>query len=135
MYRLKAQLAGGAASGGPDAAAAATAAAAAAIAGSTSSGGPPPPPPQQPSAPREPPVYTDLREVLGVHSGGPSGRRRGERSGHTPGHYALLLDLVERMLEYDPDRRIKPMAALNHPFLLESIEGGGGAGAEGGGAS
>jgi dual specificity tyrosine-phosphorylation-regulated kinase 1 len=66
-------------------------------------------------------VYTDLRQVLGVHTHGPKGRRRGEATGHTERHYELFLDLVESMLEWDPKKRIKPMQALNHPFLREGL--------------
>ena len=33
-----------------------------------------------------------------------------------------LLDLVLRMLDFDPRTRITPMAALNHPFLRVDIE-------------
>ena len=65
----------------------------------------------------EPPIYTDLQDVLGVNIGGPLGRRRHEKTGHTLEHYRQFLDFVERMLDYDPKTRIKPLEALNHPFL------------------
>jgi serine/threonine protein kinase len=39
--------------------------------------------------------------------------------GHSEHAYVQFLDLVERMLDYDPATRIKPMQALNHPFLRE----------------
>ena len=87
---------------------------------------PPPPAPEEGVPPQqvrsEPPVYVDLRDVLGVDTGGPQGRRRQERSGHTTQHYLQFLDLVQRMLAYDPKIRIKPMEALNHPFLRQDIE-------------
>jgi serine/threonine protein kinase len=85
---------------------------------------PPQPPPEEGAPPQraEPPVYVDLRDVLGVDTGGPQGRRRQERSGHTTQHYLQFLDLVQRMLAYDPKVRIKPMEALNHPFLRQDIE-------------
>ena len=41
-----------------------------------------PAPPKQP-----PPVLTNLREVLGVYTHGPNGRRRGEKTGHTVTDY------------------------------------------------
>jgi serine/threonine protein kinase len=33
-------------------------------------------------------------------------------------HLENFLDLVQRMLVYDPDQRITPTDALNHPFIL-----------------
>lgn len=103
-------------------------------------------PRSKPPSAREPKVFSDLRKVLGVHTKGPEGRRASETSGHTERDYALFLDLIERMLEWDPDTRIRPMQALNHPFLREDIEaihrsdaenaasgGGGSGGASGGG--
>ena len=71
------------------------------------------------------PVHTSLAKVLGVNTGGPSGRRKHEPTGHSLVHYRHFLDLVLQMLEYDPARRIKPMQALNHPFLREDMRNGG----------
>ena len=76
-----------------------------------------------------------LEDVLGVRTGGPGGRRRGE-AGHTPAHYQLFLDLLQRMLRYDPEQRLTPLDALSHPFFMQEEEqhhaaqqhGGGGAG-------
>ena len=70
---------------------------------------------------RDPRVYRDLREVLGVYTGGPHQSRAGE-DGHAVRSYQLFVDLVERMLEWDPAVRIKPMEALNHPVLREDID-------------
>lgn len=78
--------------------------------------------PPSSSTKAEPPIYTDLRDVLGVYTNGPGGRRKHEKSGHSVQHYLQFLDLVERMLDYDPRTRIKPMEALNHPFLRTDIE-------------
>lgn len=72
------------------------------------------------------PVHTSLAKVLGVNTGGPGGRRKHEVTGHTATHYRHFMDLVLQMLEYDPSRRIKPMQALNHPFLREDIRTTGG---------
>lgn len=33
-------------------------------------------------------------------------------------NYELFIDLVYRMLSFEPSERIKPMEALNHPFIL-----------------
>ena len=64
-------------------------------------------------------VHTNLGELLGARSGGPGGRRADEKDGHTTWHYLQFMDMVNRMLEYDPNVRITPMQALNHPFLRE----------------
>lgn len=45
-----------------------------------------------------------LSDIVGVESGGPSGRREGE-PGHDPGTYALFLNLMERMLDQRPETR------------------------------
>jgi dual specificity tyrosine-phosphorylation-regulated kinase 1 len=65
---------------------------------------------------------SDLRKVIGVHTHGPKGRRRLETVGHTVQNYIHFWDLIERMLDWDPETRIKPMQALNHPFLREDVE-------------
>ena len=62
------------------------------------------------------PGSRSLDDILGVETGGPSGTRRGE-SGHTPQDYRKFKDLVLSMLQYDPDTRIKPYPALQHPFF------------------
>jgi dual specificity tyrosine-phosphorylation-regulated kinase 1 len=59
-----------------------------------------------------------LEDILGADGNGPSQRRAGEQ-GHTPATYALFLDLIKRMLEYDPVKRIKPAQALRHAFFSE----------------
>jgi len=79
-------------------------------------------PRSKPPSSREPKVFKDLRTVIGVHTKGPEGRRASESTGHEERDYAMFLDLVERMLEWDPAVRIRPMQALNHPFLREDIE-------------
>ncbi|CAM9158276.1 unnamed protein product, partial [Ectocarpus sp. 8 AP-2014] len=59
-----------------------------------------------------------LSEVVGVFSGGPSGRREGE-AGHDPETYGLFVNLVERMLDQRPETRITPAEALLHPFVVD----------------
>ncbi|OQR85159.1 serine/threonine-protein kinase minibrain-like isoform X1, partial [Achlya hypogyna] len=46
------------------------------------------------------------------------GRRFGEK-GHSLPEYAIFMDLVTKMLEYDPRKRISPSEALAHPFFHE----------------
>uniref|UniRef100_A0A7S1N5B3 Protein kinase domain-containing protein n=1 Tax=Eutreptiella gymnastica TaxID=73025 RepID=A0A7S1N5B3_9EUGL len=63
-----------------------------------------------------PPQKTNLEQILGVHTGGPNGRRRGQ-TGHTEQDYLNFLDLIKKILNYDPKQRILPSVALQHPFL------------------
>lgn len=42
-------------------------------------------------------------------------------SGNSPRNYQLFVDLVYRMLAYDPAERIKADEALNHPFIVEPM--------------
>lgn len=41
-------------------------------------------------------------------------------TGNSPRNYELFVDLIHRMLTYDPRKRIKPDEALNHPFVTGS---------------
>jgi len=41
-------------------------------------------------------------------------------TGNSPWNYELFVDLIHRMLTYDPRNRIKPEEALNHPFVTGS---------------
>ena len=51
-----------------------------------------------------------------MESGGPGGIRQGE-VGHAPIDYRKFKDLIFRMLDYDPETRIKPFDALQHSFF------------------
>lgn len=68
----------------------------------------------------EPSPAKSLREVIGVDSGGPAGRRLGEK-GHSVEHYEAYLDFVGRMLRIDPEERVRPGEALRHPFLQDAM--------------
>jgi len=75
---------------------------------------------------RDPPSVMrtrSLSEVLGVDSGGPDGRRLNEPA-HTVTDYLKLKDLIEKMLHYDPTKRITPFQAIAHSFFgsTESAE-------------
>lgn len=62
------------------------------------------------------PGHRRLEDVLGVETGGPGGRRSNE-TGHGALEYRKFLDLLKRMLQYDPVKRCKPFDALRSPFF------------------
>jgi len=64
-----------------------------------------------------------LSDIIGVETGGPQGRRRGE-VGHTVTDYLKFKNLVERMLAFDPAERIIPLEALHHSFFLQTSDEG-----------
>lgn len=57
-----------------------------------------------------------LMEVIGAET---HRKKRFPQSetGNSARNYELFVDLIYRMLSYDPEKRIKPEAALNHPFI------------------
>lgn len=65
---------------------------------------------------RLPPGTRKLYHILGVDSGGPYGRRRGE-DGHSYQDYLEFQNLILKMLEFCPKRRIKCGDALKHNFF------------------
>eukprot|EP01062_Namystynia_karyoxenos_P044397 TRINITY_DN326_c0_g1_i2.p1 TRINITY_DN326_c0_g1~~TRINITY_DN326_c0_g1_i2.p1 ORF type:complete len:472 (+),score=147.38 TRINITY_DN326_c0_g1_i2:186-1601(+) len=69
----------------------------------------------------EPPAPRPISETIGVNKGGPSGRRMGQ-PGHGVEEYRSFCDLIERILVYEPEKRITPTAALQHPFVLVHAE-------------
>jgi dual specificity tyrosine-phosphorylation-regulated kinase 1 len=58
-----------------------------------------------------------LKDILGVETGGPFGRRRDEKTGHTVSDYLRFEDLIERMLDWSAETRITPAQAMQHPFF------------------
>lgn len=62
-----------------------------------------------------------LHDILGIESGGPSGRRIGE-PGHSVSDYLKFKDLILRMLDYDPKTRITPYYALQHNFFKRTMD-------------
>lgn len=68
-------------------------------------------------APIKPPEETTkLADLLGVHSGGPRGCRKGQ-AGHDEATYLHFLDFVEKLLQYNPADRMSCDDAFSHPFL------------------
>ena len=62
------------------------------------------------------PGSRSLDDILGVEIGGPGGTRQND-PGHAPADYRRFKDIILRMLDYDPDTRIKPYNALQHTFF------------------
>ncbi|GBP36356.1 hypothetical protein EVAR_22488_1 [Eumeta japonica] len=62
-----------------------------------------------------------LHDILGVDGGGPAARRRGE-PGHSVSDYLKFKDLILRMLEYDPKKRVTPYYALQHNFFKRTAD-------------
>jgi dual specificity tyrosine-phosphorylation-regulated kinase 1 len=61
-------------------------------------------------------LRTSLREIIGL-----------SRLGDQNAEFESFLDLVQQMLKYEPDKRIKPIAALSHKFFddVNSTQGSG----------
>ena len=66
------------------------------------------------------PGSRSLDDILGVETGGPGGIRKGE-PGHTSEDYRKFKSLILQMLDYDPETRVKPYKALQHPFFRRSM--------------
>eukprot|EP01114_Cavostelium_apophysatum_P004383 TRINITY_DN14608_c0_g1_i1.p1 TRINITY_DN14608_c0_g1~~TRINITY_DN14608_c0_g1_i1.p1 ORF type:complete len:682 (-),score=173.62 TRINITY_DN14608_c0_g1_i1:23-2068(-) len=64
----------------------------------------------------------EMVDILGVNSGGPGGKRVGEL-GHSTVDYLKFKDLIERMLAYEPSKRISPYQALQHSFFVTTSDG------------
>lgn len=54
-----------------------------------------------------------LMQVIGAQR-----NRTSTETGNTPENYKMFVDLIFRMLAYNPKERAKPEEALNHPFIL-----------------
>lgn len=65
-----------------------------------------------------PPGSRSLNDIVGINTGGPQGRRMGE-PGHGYEDYSVFVDLIFKMLTYDPHQRITPSNACRHPFLAK----------------
>ena len=81
---------------------------------------PPSPSPSLPQDVYRRPGSRSLDDILGVETGGPGGIRKGE-PGHTPEDYRKFKSLILQMLDYDPETRVKPYKALQHPFFRRSM--------------
>lgn len=76
-----------------------------------------PPPPKQAIIPSRDPV-SSLTEVICSET-----HRKKKfpptEARNTAHNYELFIDLIHRMLAYDPKERIRPGEALNHPFITD----------------
>lgn len=68
---------------------------------------------------REQPKPRQLIDILGVHTGGPSGRRAGEAD-HTPEKYLEFFDFVQKLLVYTPELRANATELLQHPYIVNT---------------
>ena len=66
-------------------------------------------------------IGKSLEDIIGVHSGGPHGRRKDDL-GHTVENYQRFADFIHAMLEYQPDKRVSASDALSHDYVLDSID-------------
>merc|ERR1711939_359798 len=62
----------------------------------------------------------ELSHVVGANTWGLRGRWQGERH-HSPAHYKLFVDFLDRMLKFDPSERAAPADLLEHPFLNDKM--------------
>ncbi|KAK4323961.1 hypothetical protein Pmani_005378 [Petrolisthes manimaculis] len=69
----------------------------------------------------KPPLSRKLRDIIGVESGGPGGRRLNEQ-GHSVSDYLKFEDLIKKMLDYDPKTRITPYYGLQHNFFKRTSD-------------
>ena len=65
---------------------------------------------------RDQPPPRSLKEIIGVETQGPMGRRRGER-GHTEDDYQVFFDFVSGMLIHDPEVRWSAAEASEHLYV------------------
>lgn len=61
-----------------------------------------------------------LIDIIGCKIGGPRGCRKGQ-AGHDEQTYLHFLDFVERLLQYDPAKRLTCDEAFQHPFLAPLV--------------
>ena len=57
-----------------------------------------------------------IADLIGMHTDGPRGLRRGE-IGHSKANYEQFEDLLMKLLVYDPELRAKPAEAIMHDFF------------------
>ncbi|KAF0697687.1 Aste57867_11658 [Aphanomyces stellatus] len=66
----------------------------------------------------DPAAYAGPQSLFGICTlEGRDERRLDKEPDHSADDYDHFIDLVQRMLDIDPQRRITPAAALNHPFF------------------
>ena len=79
------------------------------------------PPKNSDSNSRRAQIGKSLEDIIGVTTGGPQGRRKGE-SGHSEDIYQLFANFVRSMLIYQPSERVSAKDALSDPYLSINIE-------------
>ncbi|KAG7339769.1 sserine/threonine protein kinase with PASTA sensor domain [Nitzschia inconspicua] len=74
--------------------------------------------PKKPVIPSQDPI-SSLMEVIRAETNRKK-KYPSSETGNSPQNYDLFVDLIHRMLAYDPRQRIKPQEALQHPFIMGS---------------
>eukprot|EP00605_Chrysophyceae_sp_TOSAG23-4_P000588 GSChrysophyteH1.ASY1.ANO1.665.1 assembled CDS len=72
---------------------------------------------------RDAPSPRTLDEIVGLNTGGPFGRRKGEQ-GHTRENYMEFVQFISKLLIFDPDERSSAAAAMRDPYILDVVNGG-----------
>ena len=72
--------------------------------------------PKSPIVPSQDPIAS-LTEVIKAETSRKKKYPPSE-TGNSPRNYELFVDLIRRMLIYDPRKRLKPDEALTHPFIV-----------------
>jgi dual specificity tyrosine-phosphorylation-regulated kinase 1 len=82
-----------------------------------------PPPTSLPEESSEPPVVPSTDPIATLKAVITAGNKQQKKfppseAYNSQKNYSMFVDLVYKMLTYDPEQRIKPAEALNHPFIV-----------------
>ena len=75
-----------------------------------------------PIVPSENPIAS-LKDVVEKEASKKVRRYSSQDTDHSARQYNLFVDLIYRMLAFKPSERIRPEAALDHPFITERQTG------------
>ncbi len=67
------------------------------------------------------PPARSLAQIIGVHTGGPFGRRKDE-AGHTVENYQYFQSFIASLLRFDPTLRSSAVEAQIHPYITEILD-------------
>jgi serine/threonine protein kinase len=78
---------------------------------------------------RDAPAPRTLSQIIGVDSGGPFGRRKGE-AGHSRQNYVEFQSFIASLLRFDPTERVSAAEAMEHIYITEGAPVGAEAGTD-----